>query len=418
METKTIYGNRYTLNMVKTEKFKTNRLQISFGNDLSELTISKRSLVPYLLKAISKKYNSREIMSAYLENMYAAHFNVGVSKIAKTHFINFNLSFINDQYTLNNELLFDKALEFLKEVLFNPLFKESIFSEEYRLMKEYFNGIYANKLKYAVREMNNVMFKDETYRLNALGEESLLNDVDLDSCLKTYENMIDNDTIIINVLGDIDFDIVEKSISEHFSFKERTYIPVLIDKSTKDFTKVTEIINKIDVNQAKLVIGYRIDAYYHTENYLGAIMFNTLFGGTGESLLFKEIRDNLGLVYFISSSYDPYKGVLFIVSGINKTDYSVVLETINNIIQKIIDQDYSDEFLNITKTMQINGYIESLDSNIGLAARVSRDSLFHDKFDIDEVISRINLVTKDDITRAAKSLRKDTIYLLRDDKDE
>ncbi|MCK5388303.1 MAG: insulinase family protein [Candidatus Izimaplasma sp.] len=418
METKTIYGNRYTLNMVKTEKFKTNRLQISFGNDLSELTISKRSLVPYLLKAISKKYNSREIMSAYLENMYAAHFNVGVSKIAKTHFINFDLSFINDQYTLNNELLFDKALEFLKEVLFNPLFKESIFSEEYRLMKEYFNGIYANKLKYAVREMNNVMFKDETYRLNALGEESLLNDVDLDSCLKTYENMIDNDTIIINVLGDIDFDIVEKSISEHFSFKERTYIPVLIDKSTKDFTKVTEIINKIDVNQAKLVIGYRIDAYYHTENYLGAIMFNTLFGGTGESLLFKEIRDNLGLVYFISSSYDPYKGVLFIVSGINKTDYSVVLETINNIIQKIIDQDYSDEFLNITKTMQINGYIESLDSNIGLAARVSRDSLFHDKFDIDEVISRINSVTKDDITRAAKSLRKDTIYLLRDDKDE
>lgn len=147
-------------------------------------------------------------------------------------------------------------------------------------------------------------------------------------------------------------------------------------------------------------------------------MFNTLFGGTGESLLFKEIRDNLGLVYFISSSYDPYKGVLFIVSGINKTDYSVVLETINNIIQKIIDQDYSDEFLNITKTMQINGYIESLDSNIGLAARVSRDSLFHDKFDIDEVISRINSVTKDDITRAAKSLRKDTIYLLRDDKDE
>ena len=87
MDTRIIYGNSYTLNMVKTDKFKTNRIQISFGNNLDEDTISKRSLIPYLLKAVSKKYNSREIMSAYLENMYAARFNAGVSKIAKSHFI-------------------------------------------------------------------------------------------------------------------------------------------------------------------------------------------------------------------------------------------------------------------------------------------------------------------------------------------
>ncbi|MCK5762439.1 MAG: hypothetical protein KAH16_06040, partial [Candidatus Izimaplasma sp.] len=137
METKIIYGNKYTLNMVKTSKFKTNRVQLSFGNDLSEETISKRTLVPYLLKAVSNKYNSREKMSAYLENMYAAHFNVGVSKIAKTHFITFDMSFINDLYTLDNELIFDEALSFFNEILFNPLFDKKLFLEEFRLMKEY-----------------------------------------------------------------------------------------------------------------------------------------------------------------------------------------------------------------------------------------------------------------------------------------
>lgn len=418
METKIIYGYKYTLNMVKTSKFKTNRVQLSFGNDLSEETISKRTLVPYLLKAVSNKYNSREVMSAYLENMYAAHFNVGVSKIAKTHFINFDLSFINDQYTLDNELLFEKALSFFKEIIFNPYFNEKTFEEEFRLMKEYFNGIYTNKLKYAVNELNKVMFKDEIYRLNALGNIELHNKINLDDCIAAYHNMIKNDIIMINVIGDIDFNRVESLISKYFSFKERKFTPTLIDQTTKDITTPLEIINKIDVKQAKLVIGYRLDAFYNTNNYIKAIVFNTLFGATGESLLFKEIRDNLGLVYFINSSYDPFKSVVFVVSGINKHDYEKVLDIIDEILTKIINQDYSDNTLKIAKTIQLNGLIESLDSSASIASRIKINSLFSTSFDIESLIKKLNSVTKDDISLIAKNMRKDTIYLLRNDKDE
>lgn len=418
METKIIYGNKYTLNMVNTDKFKTNRIQISFGNNLSNETISKRSLVPYLLKAVSKKYDTREKMSAYLENMYAAHFNVGVSKVGKTHFINFDLSVINDQYALNNEPLFEEALQFIKEVLFNPLFNQVVFDEEKRLLDEYFKGIYANKLKYAINEMHKVMFKDETYLITALGSEETLENIDLADCIKGYQEMINDDMITINVIGDFDFDEVEKSISESLKFKERTFNPILIDKSSKEINEVTEIINKVDVNQAKLVMGYRLDTYYHSDNYLGAIIFNNIFGGTSESMLFKEIRDNLGLVYFISSSYDPYKGVLFVLSGIDKKDYDTVLKAINTILNKIIEGDYSEELLDIIKKIQINGLIESLDSNVGVGSRINRDSLFKDKWNPEELIARLNQVTKEDVSSVAKSIVKDTIYLLRDDKDE
>jgi len=350
--------------------------------------------------------------------MYAAHFNVGVSKVGKTHFINFDLSVINDQYALNNESLFEEALQFIKEILFNPLFTEVVFDEEKRLLTEYFKGIYANKLKYAIKEMHKVMFKDETYLINALGSEETLENINLNNCIEGYKDMLKNDMITINVIGDIDFDEVEKSISDSLIFEERSFNPVLIDKSSKEIIKVNEIINKIDVKQAKLVMGYRLDAYYHTDNYLGAIIFNSLFGGSSESMLFKEIRDNLGLVYFISSSYDPYKGVLFILSGINKKDYETVLEAINTILNKIIEGDFPEELLEIVKKMQINGLIESLDSNVGVGSRINRDSLFKDKFNPKELITKLNQVSKEDVSRVAKSIKKDTIYLLRDDKDE
>ncbi len=418
METKTIYNNNYTLNMVKTAKFKTNKVQVSFKNSLTEETVAQRAIIPYLLKAVSKKYNSREKMSAYLENMYAASFNVSVSKIAKTHGVNFDLNFINDQYTLAHETLFSDALLFLKEVLLNPLFTEEIFFEELRLLKEYFSGLYANKLKYAINRLNNVMFKDDVYRLSALGENKLLEHLTLESCISEYEKMLHNDMITITVVGDIVFDDVQKAIEKTFNFKARQQKLTLIDNDYKRPIEVNEVIETLDVKQAKLVIGYRLNVFYETTDYLKAILFNTVFGGNGESLLFKEIRDELGLVYFINSSYDPYKGVLFIVSGIAKKDYQKVLKTIDNITTKIIKQEYSDHLLEISKTLQINGLIESLDSISGLAARINRDSLFKKNFDPDSLITKISKITKDDLTLVAKKLVRDTIFFLKDDNNE
>ncbi len=418
METKIIYGSNYTLNMVKTTKFKTNKVQISFKNLLSEETVAKRAVLPYLLKAVSKKYHSREKMAAYLENMYAASFNVSVSKIAKTHGINFDFTFINDQYTLNDEKLFDEALLFIKEVLFNPLFDEAIFLEELRLLDEYFSGLYANKLKYAINRLNNIMFKDDVYRLSPFGERMLLTDLTLNDCITEYESMLKNDMITITVVGDIDFNDVEAAIKTHFKFNNRTLNLPLIDPFTKPSLKVNKVIETLDVKQAKLVIGYQLNVLYDTDDYLKVIIFNTLFGGSGESLLFKEIRDKQGLVYFINSSYDPYKGVLFVVSGIAKKDYQNVLATIDEIIIKIINQDYSDELLEISKTLQINGLIESLDSISSLAARINRNSLFNKPFNPQKLGEDIAKITKDDLTFIAKKMVQDTVFLLKDDNDE
>lgn len=418
METKTLRNNKFTLNMVKTEKFKTVRIQLSFGNNLSSKNISNRSLIPYLLKAVSKKYDTRESMSAYLENMYAARLNAGVSKIAKSHFVNFDFSFINDQYTLENESLFTMALDFIKEILFNPYFNEVTFEEEKRLLREYFSGIYANKLKYAFKKMQNSMFKDEVYRINALGESETLEKASLKDCVTEYKSMLKNDLITINVVGDINFDLVEKEINEIFPFTSREFILELIDKDIKEFTKENVIIEKIDVKQAKLVIGYRLDVRYLDNNYYDAIIFNTLFGGSSEGLLFKEIREIQGLVYFINSSYDPYKGVMFITSGINSSDYDKVIEAIDTMLNKIINQDYSNDLIKTAKTIQINGLIESLDSNLGLASRINRDSLFNEEYNPEKLIEKLNLVTKDGVSEVAKKLRKDTFFLLRDDKDE
>lgn len=418
MEIKVIHNSNYTLNLITTKKFKTTRIQVNFANDLNIDTVTKRSLLPYLMHSVSKNLDSREKMSKYLENMYAANFSVGVSKIGKTHFIGFELSIINDNFTFNNELLFNKAIDFLSEVIFNPYFTKNVFKEETRLLREYYDSIYANKMKYAITEMCHIMFENELYRIDPLGSKSALDDIEFKDLNEVYTNMIDNDLITISIIGDIDFNEVEEMIDNTFKFKDRNYKPILIDYETKTFNDVTMIEKVIDVNQGKLVIGYRNDSMYLSDDYYKTLVFNVLFGASSESMLFKEIREEKGLVYFINSSYDPYKGVIFISAGIKPSDFDNVLKTTENIINNIIEMNYSDELITTAKSIINNRLIEGLDSNLGLMSRVFRNSLFGLDFNIKEIQNQILKVTKDDISKMAKKLRLDTVYLLRGDKDE
>ena len=71
-----------------------------------------------------------------------------------------------------------------------------------------------------------------------------------------------------------------------------------------------------------------------------------------------------------------------------------------------------------SKTVQINALIESLDSSYGLSARINRDSLFNTEFEPETVLENLKKVTKEGVSKVAAQLKKDTIYLLRDDKDE
>ena len=370
LKTKHIKQSNYNLNMLQTKKFKTTRIQITFANDLKKDTATKRALLPYLLRSVSKKFPSRDLVSTHLDEMYSANFGVGVKKIGLTQIVVFDLSIINDKYALDNESLFDEGLDFINEILFNPLFIETIFKEEKRLLEEYFVSIYANKMRYSIKKMFENMFKNDPFNVQALGDEESLHKLILEDIKEAYNDMLTYDLININVIGDISFDEIANKISNKFHFTNKSLKLRLIDDSKKPFRDPFELIESQEVNQAKLAIGYQFPVYYKTDNYYKAIVFNTLIGSSSESLLFKTIREKLSLVYFISSGYDHYKGVFTIYSGINQNDYTKVITEIDKTIENIKTLNYDDKALVIAKKTIVNSLIESLDSNSSLITRI------------------------------------------------
>ena len=408
----------YTLNIGQTDSFKTIKVQVVFLNDLDEKTVTNRSLVPYLLKAVTTNYPTRKDFATHLEDMYAAGFSAGVKKIGLAHEIVFDVTMIDSPYALEGEDMLEEAFALLSEVLLNPLFDTDIFDDEKRLMEEYFLGIYANKMRYTITQLQQTMYNGEPYAVQAMGIEEDVKKLTLEKCISAYRNMLKDDKIHINVVGDVNEDRVKELIRTYLPFSDRDKQIIALDKTDKPEREAnhTEIVQ--DVQQAKLAIGYQFPVFYDSDEYYSAVVFNTLLGGGMESLLFKRIREELNKVYFIGSMYDQYKGSIMIYGGIDAKEYPTVQTEIESILAKIEEQEYSDTSLDIAKRTLINSLIESFDSSGAMASRINHLAIFDKTFDYKKLIQKVERVSKSDISALVKKVSQDVSVLLRGDSNE
>src|SRR5690625_7611044 len=83
-------------------------------------------------------------------------------------------------------------------------------------------------------------------------------------------------------------------------FPKREYSADFTPKS-EDWTKRDEpqvIIEKQDIQQAKLHLGYRTNSTYQDDDYHALQVFNGVFGGFPSSKLFINVREKNSLAYY------------------------------------------------------------------------------------------------------------------------
>lgn len=401
------------LNVGTTDAFKTVRIQIAFQRPLDEHEVTTRAVLPYLMRAVSSKYPTRAALQIKLEDLYAASFYGSVRKIGLTHEVSFDLHLMHDRFAADAGDLFEEGFRFLEEILFHPRFDPDVFAEEVRLIDEYFLGLFGDKMRYSIRRLEETMYAGDTYRLSAMGLQERLSTVTLDDVRAAYESMMAHDAIHINVVGDVDHDRLRALVDAHLPFAVRPVHRMVIDPSHRSIDSPRIVVEEQDVSQGKLVLGYQLPAYYLSDEYYPAIVFNMVLGGGSDSLLFQRIREELNQVYFIGSSYDQYKGSLMIYCGIDSSARDLVEREIEAILNRLAAGDVPADTLAIAKTGLVQGLLESLDSNRSLIGRIHHLAMFNRTFDADKLIAAIRSVTAADVARIAAMVEADSTFFLK-----
>lgn len=410
--------NNLDLYHIHTSKFKTIVAGIIFTSKLSKRYLAEKVLLSSMLVKTCKNYPNEQEYLKYLRGMYDTTIFGDVSKRGKTLQIMFGSNIVNPKYLDSADTLFENTIEILKDTLIDPYlvnnkFSEELLEKEKNLLIDEIKAQYNNNRLQAIVGLINNMFKQESYKIYSGLTVEEVEKVSVDSLTNAYYEMI-NDSCYGFVIGEAPAEDIRKVFSCFQEMTSKVENLEYIDYENKQILEVNEVIEEKVTNQSVLAVGYRTDIRLFDKLYYPMCVMNGMLGGFFHSTLLKEIREKESLAYYIVSEYVPQKGFLAITSGINFKDYERVKVIINHIIEDYQQGKISEENLQMTKETLINGMLEGDDSLLGLLNDIYRCAEHPNKtLDLSSRIKKIESVTMEQIIECSKTLKMDTIFLLK-----
>ncbi|SCI71889.1 Peptidase M16 inactive domain [uncultured Clostridium sp.] len=405
------------LTLIQSKKFKTNLVSVYIQRILDKNEVTKNALIPNMITNSSNKYKTLRDISNKLEDLYGASILADTSKRGERQVLNIKLVTTNEQYL--DEPIFTEAIEFLNEIINNPLIEDGGFSEKYLKLEkqnlaERIKAKINDKGRFALERCFEEMCKDERFSISEQGYIEDIESITGKDLYDHYKHILKTSPIDIVVEGEFDEKKVIEIIKDKFKFERDAILTIPREEYKKQVDSVKTIVDKMDITQGKLVMGYRTNIdFADYKNYYSLIVGCNILGGGPHSKMFMNIREKESLCYYIYSSVEKYKGILYISSGIETQNYEKTTDLIRKQIESIIEGNISDEELENSKISLISSMRALTDSIGGLSDFRFAQDISKTNLDIEDIINYIDKVTKEEIVNSFKKLQLDTIYFLR-----
>ncbi len=405
---------------INSNRFKTNTINFFFQDNLNKDTVALNALFPSVLRRGCKGLPTIKEINLYLEKLYGAVFDCGIVKKGERQIIHFYFEYLSDKYTNDSQRNFEKAFEFLMNIIFRPELKDGSFNEQYveqekNNLKMIVEGRTNDKIQYSMERCYELMCKDEPFGLYEYGTVEQIGEITNDKLYDHYKKKVASLPAEIFITGEID----EKAVAfvkEKLALVERSTPQKLnssiILKCVKD---VREYEDKMDVNQAKLCMGFRTHVQPADNDYYSLMVFNGLLGGGMHSKLFQNVREKAGLAYYVYAGLEKFKGLMVIASGIDINNKNTAQEIIIKQLDEIRSGNITEYEYEATLKSIKTGIMSLKDSQLYVVDFYLSQLINGTHDTMETLVEKINRVTVDDIIKVADKVQLDTIYFLTSD---
>ncbi|MEE1043504.1 MAG: insulinase family protein, partial [Clostridia bacterium] len=142
-------------------------------------------------------------------------------------------------------------------------------------------------------------------------------------------------------------------------------------------------------------------------------MYNSILGCGIFSKLFNNVREKLSLCYYASSSVDYLKGIMFINSGIEVSNFQKAYDEILVQMEDIKNGEISDVEFSAALLGTVNSINSTSDNPFVLDDYYLGKIISGKIVTLDELAEGIKKVTKEDVIKVAQKIQLDTVYFLK-----
>ncbi len=405
----------YNIHTVKTDKFKTVRMEIIFSREVEKEKMPVFTFLCDILTDCSKYYQRRKDIAIRLEELYKANFYGVTNKVGNLFTTSFIIEFIAPKF-INEKDYLKEVLTFPFQIINNPKVKTrefdiTNFNIVKRRMKEEIESVKENSDKLAIINALKTMDENSPSSFKILGTIDDLERITPSSLYDAYEELFNHSNCDIFVIGDINTEEVTNIIKENFKNRVIKLNRPSIEVNNESRKKVVETSEASNFVQSTLVMIYNINNLDKELKNTSFHIFNYLLGSGGiSSKLYKNLRTENSLCYGVRSLYLKYDGLLIVEVSLDKTNVKLAEKLIKKCINEMIKGDYSDDAIEDAKKNLTFSLKMGLDNNVSIL-----NNYVFNVFDnlplIDERIELVNKTTREDLMKCGESLSLNTIYV-------
>lgn len=393
--------------------------------DLDPAAATEVAILPYVLRHGTRRLPSMRAVNRHLESLYGGRLDVDVLKLGEQQVLTFRLEVLGDAYLPAGQGVFEPGLALLRDLLLDPARGEdgallpAPVAQEKEKLQRFIEGLVNDKGSYAAEACIRHMCAGEPYAVFEYGALADLPAIDGAALDARRRRLLETAPIDVYASGAVDPERIEDALREVFDLERRDVGPLRGTSPHPDpLGEVREVREAMQVRQAKMVMGYRADVRLDDRDYWAFLVMNGILGGFPHSKLFRNVREKEGLCYDASSSYERFKGLLFVSAGIDGDAYAKARELCHAQLEAIARGEIDDDELAWTRRSYQESYralldaptgLINLDYSMGLGGRSGAPA---------DGIEAVAAVDADAVRAAAERVRLDTVYLLEPDGSE
>lgn len=379
---------------IKQTKFSESIVSFRYIVSFEKETITAYNVLCYMLKSKTEEFENKQQMAHIFNKNYGMKMSVGLTVYGQSLSLQIQFRFIRSDW-IQKEAYVDSLIHIIDQFLFHPVFTQENLEESQYLLKNRIQTQMDDPFTLSVLsslqmisdshsisipangyigQVDSVTLKDMESLYSSLGMPLIFVCGTLDCAMESYLNAIDQRRAIQSnycLLDPLPF--VEKRISRDI---EQSYI-----------TKV--YATQMDTKEP----------LYHS-----LVVLNSILGQSPVNFLFTEIREKHSYCYSIGSSLIRFDGALYVYCGCEKENVDVVCDLIEQQIQRLIDMDYEDVYLENAKKDVIDNILSSFDTEYSYIERSFISCYLNKDESVETKIQKIMEVTKESISICAKKL--------------
>jgi len=298
----------------------------------------------------------------------------------------------------------DVALDWVSDIFLNSLLPEKEMEKEKGVITEEINMIYDNPMAHVGVLWSKLLYGDQPAGWDIAGTKESVSRMTRQKLSDYMGSQYVATNTIVCVAGQIKKDTEDK-IKKYFSgSKDGSFAPKA--KVVERQTQPECLLHFKETDQTHLCFGARAYNLFHPQRYAQDIL-GVILGGMMSSRLFMEVRDKLGLAYYIRTEAEanPDTGYLVTQAGVDNKNAEKAVAVILKEYKKISQERVSPKELKKVKDFtkgKMTLLLESSDavaSFCGIQALLEKDILTPE-----EIYAKINKVSAADVLKAAKDI--------------